>query len=462
LQPCTSEEGPSEGYCGSLEVAENPAQFDGRRITLKIVALPALSVEPQPDPVFFLAGGPGQGAASMASAIAPLFRDVRRQRDVVLVDQRGTGESNRLNCKFYEDEDALEDRPPVTEADVRKCLDSLDGDPRFYTTSIAMDDLDLVRERLGYERINPMGGSYGTRAALAYLKQYPDRVRSVVLDGVAPMDMALPLYFPRDSQRALDKLMEACAASAACRERYPELADKLTALLTAVEKNPRKAAVRHPRTGKPLEAEISRRMVALTLVGALYLPLTSSLVPLTIDRASEGDFAPLIALAMRGEGLADEMANGMFLAVTCSEDYPRMTNEEIEAAAAGTFAGRDIFDAQWAACAFWPRGEVDASFYEPAASDKPVLILSGEIDPVTPPEWGEHVAQHLSNSRHLIAPGTGHGVMATGCGMRLIGQFLDEGSAAGLDPSCLDSQTRPAFFLNYSGPYPAKQSEPGE
>jgi pimeloyl-ACP methyl ester carboxylesterase len=462
LQPCTSDQGPSDGYCGTYDVAENPAEPDGRKIALKIVVLPALNAKPQPDPLFFLAGGPGQAAASMASTIAPLFRDVRRQRDVVLVDQRGAGESNRLNCKFYEDEDAIEDPPPLTAADVRKSLDSLDADPRFYTTSKAMDDLDRVREWLGYDRINAMGGSYGTRAALIYLKQYPDRVRSVILDGVAPPDMALPLDFPRDSQRALDKLMEACAASAGCQERYPGLADTLTALLTNVEKQPRKTTVRHPRTGEPLEIEVTRRMIALTLVGALYSPLTGSLVPLATDRAADGDFAPLVALTLSNEGLADDMANAMFLAVTCSEDYPRITDDEIEAAAAGTFARRDIFDSRWQACAFWPRGEVDGSFYEPVASDTPALILSGEIDPVTPPEWGERVAKHLSNSRHLIAPATGHGVMATGCGMRLIAQFLDEGSAAGLDPSCLDSQQRPAFFLNYSGPYPAKAKEPEE
>ena len=459
LEPCTSEEGPSDAYCGSLEVAENPDDPNGRKISLNTVVLPAFTADSQPDPVFFLAGGPGQGAASMARRIDDLFQEIRRQRDVVLVDQRGTGESNLFHCKFREDEEALKEGPPLTQAEVEKCLESFDGDPRFYTTTIAMDDLDRVREWLGYERISLIGGSYGTRAGLVYLRRHSDHVRTVVLDGVAPPDMTLPLFFPRDSQRALDQLLEACGDDAECNERFPNLGDRLEALLAELGRSPREITLRHPRTGEETEATITRRMLALTLRQALYSPLTGSLVPLAIDRAAQSDFGPLAALMLTTEGLEDEIANGMYLSVTCSEDYPRLSPESVAAEAAGTFIGRDVFEASSEACKYWPLGEVDASYYEPVQSDLPVLILSGEVDPVTPPSWGEQVARHLPNSRHIVAPGAGHGVMSVGCGMRLIGEFLEAGSAAALDASCLDVQARPAFFLNFSGPYPPQEKE---
>lgn len=461
LEPCTSDQGPSDGYCGSLEVAENPGEPAGRKVALNTVVLPAFTADSQPDPVFFLAGGPGQGAASMARRIDDLFQEIRRQRDVVLVDQRGTGKSNLFQCKFREDEEALKQGPPLTQAEIEKCLKEFDGDPRFYTTTIAMDDLDQVREWLGYERISPIGGSYGTRAALVYLRRHPRHVRAVVLDGVAPPDMTLPLYFPRDSQRALDQLLEACGGNAECNQRFPNLKNRLETLLEDLERSPREIAVRHPRTGEVTEATITRRMLALTLRQALYSPLAGSLVPLTIDQAAQGEFGPLTALMFSSEGLEDEIANGMYLSVTCSEDYPRLSPESVDAEAAGTFIGRDVFEASAEACAFWPRGEVDSTYYEPVRSDLPVLILSGEVDPVTPPSWGEQVAQYLPNSRHIVAPGTGHGVMSAGCGMRLIGEFLEAGDAADLDASCLDLQARPAFFLNFAGPYPPPEKETG-
>jgi pimeloyl-ACP methyl ester carboxylesterase len=274
--------------------------------------------------------------------------------------------------------------------------------------------------------------------------------------------MALPLHFPRDSQRALDHLLSACASNAACRGRFPDLGDQLEELLRELEQSPRKVSVRHPRTGEDTEATITRRMVALTLRQALYSPLTGSLVPLAIDQAARGEFEPLAALMFSSGGLEDEIADGMYLSVTCSEDFPRMSAESVDAESAGTFIGRDVFQTSSEACEHWPRGEVESSYYDPVRSDLPALILSGEVDPVTPPSWGARVAQHLPNSRHIISPGTGHGVMSVGCGMRLISKFLEAGSAADLDASCLEVQARPAFFLNFAGPYPLQKKEAAE
>ena len=218
LQPCASDRGPTDAYCGTLSVYENPMARTGRRINLNIVLLPSLASDVRPDPVVFLAGGPGQGAAQMARDVRSIFRRVLRERDVVLVDQRGTGKSNPLNCtsennslrELTESEDVALER-------LRRCFEGLDADVRLYTTTIAMDDLDEVRAHLGYDRINLYGGSYGTRAALVYLRRHGDRVRSVILDGVSPPDMRIPLFAARDAQRSLDKLLADCELDDQCR-----------------------------------------------------------------------------------------------------------------------------------------------------------------------------------------------------------------------------------------------------
>src|ERR1043166_848090 len=197
-----------DAHCGTLSVYENRQARSGRRINLTVVLLPALSADSRPDPLFFLAGGPGQGAAKMAPLVRQALRSVQRERDLVLVDQRGTGTSNPLDCRNDNDSlRAINESDEVALDRLRRCLAGYDADVRLYTTPIAMDDLDDVRAYLGYERINLYGGSYGTRAALVYLRQHADRVRSVVLDRVAPTARALPLFTARDAQHALDKAL---------------------------------------------------------------------------------------------------------------------------------------------------------------------------------------------------------------------------------------------------------------
>lgn len=456
LHPCASTEGPVDAYCGGLDVWENRDTRTGRRITLNIVVLPAISSDVRPDPLFFLAGGPGQGAAQLASQVQVLFRRVQRHRDIVLVDQRGTGRSNPLDCAS--DADSLAD---LTESDAEQmaqlqaCLAGLPGDVRLYTTPIAMDDLDDVRAHLGYDRINLYGGSYGTRAALVYLRRHGARVRSMVLDGVAPMDMRLPLYTARDAQRALDSLLRDCEANAACREAFPGLGPRVRALVTRLDAEPAQQRLVHPRTGVPEEARVTGRLVASILFSALYSPLTASIVPSLVEHAERGDFQGLLALAFAGETTTDNMSLGMQLSVVCSEDAGRYTPDDLARETAGTVFGRHLMVGQVEACAFWPKGNVGPDYYAPVVSDVPALVLSGELDPVTPPTWGAEVVRHLSRGRHLTASGTGHGVIATACGATLVATFVDQGSPDELDATCLQTLRRPGFFLTPAGPEPA-------
>lgn len=456
LHPCADGEGVTDAYCGSLTVFENRQARAGRTIDLRIVLLPADASDARPDPIFFLAGGPGQGAAKMARLVRELFRRLEDTRDIVLVDQRGTGQSHPLECASDDDSlQAINEPDETAFARLRACLAGYDADPRLYTTPVAMDDLDDVRAYLGYETINLYGGSYGTRAALAYLRQHEARVRAVVLDGVAPTDMKLPLFFGRDAQRALDRLLADCEADEACRARYPDLASRLTALLARLDRSPSRVRLVHPRTGIAEGVTVDPRFVASVLAGALYSPLVSSLLPEIVARAAAGDFQGMLALALVGESAEENMSVGMQLSVLCAEDYPRITPEEAQRQSAGTLFARYLLASRMKACEFWPKGDVAPSYYEPVSSSVPALVLSGDLDPVTPPSWGQSVAEHLQRSRHLVAPGTGHGVIGTGCGARLVREFIELGSADGLDTSCLSALRRPPFFLTPAGPDPA-------
>ena len=319
-----------------------------------------------------------------------------------------------------------------------------------------MDDLDDVRAFLGYEKINLYGGSYGTRAGLVYLRQHGDRVRSAVLDGVAPTNMRLPLFFPRDVQRALDLLIDDCAATAACNAKYPNLTSRLPALMARLEKSPATVAVVHPRTGERGNITMSARALANILASTLYIPIASSLIPALVERAEQNDFQGLLALASIGDnGSPSNMSVGMQLSVICAEDAPRITPADVAKESAGSLFGPYLMRLQQDACAFWPRGEVPDSFYDPVTSSVPTLVMSGEIDPVTPPVWGEETATHLSASKHLVMPGTGHTAGGTGCGVRIIRAFLNKGHAEGLDTSCMANVKRPPFFVTPAGPDPA-------
>jgi pimeloyl-ACP methyl ester carboxylesterase len=458
LHLCTGDEGPADAYCGSLSVFEDRQARTGRRLSLAIVVLPASSDEYRPDPLIFLAGGPGQGAASIASLVHTAFSRAQQHRDIVLVDQRGTGHSNPLNCR--EDEESLGNA--LAEDDrvldrLRQCLRGYQADVRQYTTPVAMDDLDDVRAYLGYSRVNLYGGSYGTRAALVYLRQHPEHVRSIVLDGVAPTDMQLPLFASRDASRALDKLLGDCERERRCHDAYPSLRGDVMSLLARLDRAPARVTLTHPRTGRPEPVTVTARMVANATLAALYSPTTAAMIPLLLARAARDDYQGLLALAF-ADDQSDNISVGMQLSVLCSEDAPHIAPDDIERATSTTTFGRHLLAGQLDACSVWPKGTLPANYAQPVESDVPALVLSGDLDPVTPPSWGEAVARHLRNGRHFVASGTGHGVATTACGARVIADFLEHGTADGLDTRCLSDPARPPFFLTPSGPDPSATS----
>ncbi|HEX4942879.1 MAG TPA: alpha/beta hydrolase [Usitatibacteraceae bacterium] len=434
--------------CGSQQVWEDRASRQGRRIEIRVAVIPARRRDAEPDPIVVLAGGPGQGAIALAPQVTTLFARLNDSRDLVLVDQRGTGGSHPLDCEPEEDaglQSLFEDALP--EKMVKDCLASLDADPRHYATSTAVADLDEVLGALGYARVNLWGGSYGTRVALEFMRRHPGRVRTATLDGVAPMGMKLPLSFVADGEAAFDRLVADCESEAACRRSYPGLRGEVSGLRARLARRPARVAIVDPVTGEPQAVRVTENILLSGLFRPLYAPELASLLPLAITRASDGDFNPLLAQNLElAEDIADNLSVGMHLSVICSEDVPRITPGDLAAASRGFF-GRALVDDFLRACRHWPRAQLPADFYEPVRSMAPVLILSGGIDPATPPRHGEAVAAGLPNARHAVAPHLSHGVSGHGCAPRLIEKFVRSADARSLDTTCLARIPRPLFVL---------------
>jgi pimeloyl-ACP methyl ester carboxylesterase len=447
----------TEARCGRLAVPENPADPQGAKIDLAVAVVPAVSTRAQPDPLFLIAGGPGQGSIQGFAPLLGAFAGVRRERDLVLVDQRGTGGSNRLDCAMPDD--ALESGEiPAAElaALARDCLPGLPGRPEFYTTSIAVGDLDAVRAALGYERINVFGGSYGTRVAQHYARRFPERTRTVVLDGVVPPTLALVPQIAIESQRALERVFARCAADPACDGRFPDLSEQFAGLDAALRRAPVAVTLADPVTGEQRRIDVTRAHLVTMARMLVYSSGTASLLPLLIhEAATRGNYAPLAAQAeMVGEDLESMIAMGMHHSVVCAEDAPRFAGAVDRAALEATAIGPQMVDGMSAICALWPRGPVDPDFAEPLDSAVPALLLSGEFDPATPASYGEMAAQGFRNGRHVVVPGQGHGVSRLSCVQGLLRQFVEAGSAASLDAACVARIGPAPFFLSFNGSAP--------
>jgi len=372
----------------------------------------------------------------------------RRRHDVVCVDQRGTGKSNRLAIfqaktpGYY-----LSEMYPVDYVkEMRHALEQR-ADLTKYTTSIAMDDLDDVRAWLGYDRINLVGLSYGTRAALVYMRQHPDHVHSAILLGVAPTDLKMPLHHAESGARAMDLLLGECEQDASCHAAFPQIRDDWKNVLAQLEKQPARVEYSPPGKAAATTVEIQRGVFAEKIRTWMYQPDQAARIPLIVHRAANGDYAPFLQRAI-APSIPDFVADGMYLSVTCAEDVPFIDPKEAEKLTTGNPFGNYRVFQQTRACGMWPRGEIPTDFLEPVRSNAPVLIFSGNMDPVTPPKYGEQVASHLPNSRHIIVPEAGHGVDGlsdSGCIDRIAIEFLDKGDAKNLDVSCIEQMKRPPF-----------------
>ncbi len=434
--------------CGTLAVLENPSNPQGREINLNIAVVPAISHGAEAAPLFVLAGGPGQSIVETFPAMYGSLYRIHETRDIVLVDQRGTGKSNPLRCLDSNDE-SLSDEQAI--ALLKECPKTLDADLRYYTTDLAMQDLDQVRAALGYQSINLYGVSYGTRAALTYVKMYPKQVRSVVLDAV--VDPAFVLYqdAAQDGQKSLDFFLTRCEVDQDCASAYPKLREELNSILQELDKTPAVITIPHPNTAKPLELTVTKAFFTNMLFNTLYSPDLVALLPLSIHQAYiQKNYTPLVAQAYLLDG---GVYDGMFYAVTCSEDAPLLSAVKAKKAGAKSIFGDRSLDFI-EVCKAWAKGDAPPVLRAPVSSDIPVLILSGESDPITPPWHAEHLSKTLTNSLHLIFKGMGHGNANTECVTKIIDKFIEGATIKGLDTSCVKAVMPPPFFINFSGPQP--------
>lgn len=455
LKECRIPGARNSVQCGVVQRALDPARPDGPKIDVHYVVMPAMARRKLPDPVFLLAGGPGQSAIGVGPQAYGLFSRLNNRRDIVFVDQRGTGRSAPLECEDVKRESLAEQADP--DQQIRQLMDckaalgkraDIGGESNlaYFTTTIAMQDLDAVRAQLGAERVDLVGISYGTRAALEYMRQFPTRVRRSVLDSVAPPDMVLPASFSTDSQAALDALLAACEVQPGCQRAYPRLRADWAALLASL---PRSVSAAQPLTGKAERFTLTREMVLGAVRGALYTPAAAAALPAAISEAAAGRVEALVGVgALLSSRKGIQLAMGMHFSVVCAEDAPRL-------ATAGDAPGAD-FRTDYATlyrrvCAQWPRGAVPDAFYTIPRTATPTLLLSGGIDPATPPRHGARVAAALGPAaQHVVVPNAGHGVLSVGCARDLLYRFIDiadDAAASALDTSCVKAIPRPGVFV---------------
>lgn len=449
--------GSAAARCGHYTVRENRDDPHSKELQLHVAVIPALRLKPAADPLFILSGGPGQAASDFYLSVAPAFTRIRRDRDLVLVDQRGTGLSNRLDCKLPDDSEFVALNPLKLQATVRECLAALPGDPRYYTTSIAVRDLEDVRAALGYQKVNLYGISYGTRVAQHYMRRYPDRVRTAILDGVVPAQLALGPDVAIEAQRAIDATLQRCARDEACAREFPDISAQFTALRARLHNEPVKLSIAHPLTGALTDTTLDEARFGAAVRLLSYSDETVSTLPLLIHEGqSLRDLQSLAAQYLRVESdVEEQIAEGMHFSVVCSEDAPRWAQENVsEEQLAKTYMGTAFMSSMRAVCQEWPRGPVDPDFGAPLQSQVPTLILSGGNDPVTPDRYAEQIMKGLGKGKHLIAAGQGHGQLATGCIPRLTAEFIAAGSPTALDDACVRNIRPTPFMLSRTAPAP--------
>jgi len=442
----------ASALCGRFEVPENPADPEGRMIELAYAVSPARAGGGKPDPVFFLAGGPGQSAREILPVMRMALRDVNRDRDLIFLDQRGTGGSNKLDCPFEDPEDWLDFDFEEINRQLQSCQQDWDADVRFYTTSHAIDDLEALRQRHGFEQINLIGGSYGSRMAQVYLRNHPDRIRSVVIDGVVPTRLHLGSEHGLKLDQALDQLFEACHADATCNETFPDLAEAFTLLVERYSEAAQNLVVTHPRTGQGMDLRFTRDVLASALRFLSYGPQSQMMIPYLVhEAAATGDPSRIATQALIvHEQMDDMIAIGLNFAVGCSEDWPDWPDID----QSHTLLGNSMSEFYEQVCAWWPAGDVPRDFHTPFNSEVPILILSGQHDPVTPPEYGDEAAAQFSNSVHLVGAGLGHIVATHPCFGGIVHEFVASAEVDKLDTGCMDALGQEPFFLNLLGPAP--------
>jgi pimeloyl-ACP methyl ester carboxylesterase len=465
LSPCRLEH-PSglaslEAQCGHLTVPENRAAPGGRQLQLFVARIPALSRRRTPDPLFILAGGPGLGASTFYTSAAAAFARIHRDHDIIIVDQRGTGRSHPLNCDIDEQKlwDAGENDTVRIMRDCRNRL-ARDHDLTQYTTSVAVQDLDAVRQALGYGRIAMYGSSYGTRVAQHYARRYPQHTQALILDGIVPPTRILGPSTPLDAENALRRIFARCRADKACAQQFGDPEQDYRELRAKLARAPVPVTLADPRSNLPTRMSMNTAVFASALRLASYSDQQAALLPLSLHMANRrNEYAPLAAQYLLAAASYDAvLAYGMHNSIVCTEDVPFFASQKIDRSVLGkTFLGASQIDSLESLCGEWPSGVLDADLHLPLASNVPALLLSGTADPVTPAEFGAEAAKGFSHALHVQLAEQGHGQLMHACIDRLMADFLlaaGSGREEKVDHGCADRARPSPFFITMNGPAP--------
>jgi len=448
-----SERSRTKAECAYFRVPENYAEPEGKKIDLYVARIKASKKLPEADPITLIAGGPGQGAVKSYAPLLTQFRTLSTNRDIYLIDQRGTGKSKPLQCPDMADPE-IEFDEELTKKLTLECLNSLSVDTRFYNTSVAVKDLDAIRIALGIEQWNLLGISYGTRVALHYLRKYPDSARTTVIDGVAPPDWNLGANMPFDRQNTLEQMFIRCESDPACNESIPNLRNGVNKLVEELKLEAKQIKVENINNGKIEDFKFTAQHLIGLVAQYTYSPTTVSILPIILHEAyANNNFAPIARQVLLQKDAPPPINMGMFLSAICTEDFPFYAKDDIDIKSVKeTFFGIDTFNNLKFSCSVWPRGIIDEDFKYPVVSDKPVLLLSGTADPVTPPRNAEQVKQHLKNSLHIVGKDYGHGLTPHGCTIEIITKFIQTASTEGLEYDCVNDFKAEPLFLNVNGP----------
>jgi len=447
LTPCHVEGVKEKLRCGVYNVFENRRTRTGRKLALKILLIPTRQPHPDQGPVFYMAGGPGETATELAALVIE-WGDAD-EHDVVLVDERGTGDGHRLDCHSTGSDENLEGylNGPFDPAAARACRDELEKkyDLSQYTTPNFADDIDEVRAAMGYDKININAGSFGTYGAQIYMRRHGEHVRTAYLTSLVTLSNRVPLYHARAAQAGLDQLFQDCEEDAACQAAYPRLREDFASVLNKVSKAPVTTWVKHPVTGARTEIHLTERAFGDAVRVMLYRSPSAREVPFLVEQALAGDFTPFAEAALRANrGIYSGGRLGLHYCITCNEFVSRIRPEEVESATAGSFLGSWRVRDQMAACKEWPKTELPADYFEPFRLETPAVLVSGATDPASPPNWGEEVKSYMPNAIHLIVPGGAH-TPENACTRSIRHQLFTTGTTKGLDIGCI-AKMRPVPF----------------
>lgn len=444
LSPCDLPELARAARCGSIDVAEDPLRPEGRRLQIGLAVVPASEARTHSDPIVVLMGGPGEDAISAAGVFAQRFASLLRDRDLLLIDQRGAGRSGALRCELYSAEDpsiSLRDMFPADRA--AQCAARLQrqADLTKYTYAHFANDLEHVQRTLGYGRLNLFAGSYGTRAAQVYVRMYPDSVRTVFLGSVVPIDVATPLTFAHTTQRVLDDVLAACANEVECRRAFPDLRKEWLSVLSRLQSE--SVHVRIEGIREPARLHAGRFVEWLR--GRMYRPSTAAEVPWLIHQAYLNRWSPIVeGVLEQARGADRALSLGLLLAITCNEDVAFIRESDIEPATRDLYLGDFRVRQQQDACRSWPRTSLPAGYREPVQAAAPTMFVSGDLDAASPLWFTERVAKGFPNRVEVIMRGRGH-TEWNACVEGLYERFVQRGSAQGIDASSCAAEPRPAF-----------------